>query len=567
MPSVLTIDRSALRYNPSAGGRLGRSPDEPPSVMSLLDDNATATAVSVITGFLGSGKTTLLNHLLSHPDMDQTAVLINEFGEVGLDHLLVRELDDNVVLLKSGCICCTVQGELVDGLKELYMKRLAGVIPSFRRIVIETTGLADPLAIISCLMRDPLFKHVYQLDGLITTVDAVYGDAQLDEHEEAVNQAAVADRLLITKTDLADSPATARLRQRLQVLNPGAALIPVLFGKVEPDMLFDTGLFDAATKSLHVQRWLNDSAYGADERQHQAHGHDHGYADVNRHDEHISTFSLTIDEPIAWDAFKHWYEDLADKRGDHVLRVKGIVNIRGEDQPLAIHCVRSTQHVPEKLPTWPDNDRRSKIVFITRDLAREEIERSLRVYIQTSAGGRAPASVATSGQQPRERWLNDAELSRLFAALVKEPDTVAANALRLMLLTGAGVSDVLSADWGQFDLARGTWARSERVLGEPVPKRVQLGETAIALLTAIRAQSSQDNNYLFTGASAGMNERIEDAWKRATKAASVDAVDLCALRPVFAKRLFDGLSESVTHRLLGLTDPVGQTRADSVSRS
>jgi G3E family GTPase len=535
--------------------------------MSLLDDNATATAVSVITGFLGSGKTTLLNHLLSHPDMEQTAVLINEFGEVGLDHLFVKELDDNVVLLKSGCICCTVQGELVDGLKELYMKRLAGAIPAFRRIAIETTGLADPLAIISCLMRDPLFKHVYQLDGLITTVDAVYGDAQLDEHEEAVNQAAVADRLLITKTDLADAPASARLRQRLQTLNPGAAVIPVLFGKVEPSVLFDTGLFDARTKSLHVRRWLNDAAYRAEGQGQQAHGHDHGHADVNRHDEHISTFSLTIDEPIAWDAFKQWYEDLAQKRGDHVLRVKGIVNIQGEDQPLAIQCVRSTQHPPARLPAWPDKDRRSKIVFITRDLAREEIERSLRACVQTPAGSGTPPMTAASGRGARERWLNDAELSRLFAALLDEPNTVVANALRLMLLTGTGVEDVLSADWRQFDLERGTWTRSAMVLGKAVPKRVQLGEATLALLAAMRVQSSRDSEYLFANVSAGVPAKVEVVWKRATRAAGIDDADLYTLRPVFAKRLFEGLTAPVIYRLLGLADPVGQTRADSVSGS
>ncbi len=534
--------------------------------MSFVDHNVTtATAVSVITGFLGSGKTTLLNYLLSHPDMEQTAVLINEFGDVGLDHLLVKELDEDVVLLKSGCICCTVQGELVDGLKELYMKRLAGTIPAFRRVVIETTGLADPLSIISCLMRDPLFKHVYRLDGLITTVDAVYGDGQLNDHEEAVNQAAVADRLLITKMDLADAPATDRLRQRLQALNPGATVIPALFGKVEPGVLFDTGLFDAATKSLHVQRWLNDAAYRADMHEQQTHMHDHGHADVNRHDEHISTFCLTIDEPIAWHAFKQWYEDLAQKRGDHVLRVKGVVNIQGEDQPFAIQCVRSTQHAPARLPAWPDNDRRSKIVFITRDLAREEIEQSLRECVQTTTGGGTPPMTVASDRGSRERWLNDAELSRLFAALVDEPDTVAANAVRVMLLTGADINDVVSADWRQFDLARATWVRPAMVLGKPVPKRVQLGEAALALLAAMRAQSSQDSEYLFAKASAGAPAKVEAVWKRATRAAGIDDADLYALRPVFAKRLFDGLAAPVTRRLLGLADPVGQTRADSVS--
>lgn len=532
--------------------------------MSFVDHNATTTAVSVITGFLGSGKTTLLNELLSHPDMEQTAVLINEFGEVGLDHLLVKELDDNVVLLKSGCICCTVQGELVDGLKELYMKRLAGTIPAFRRVVIETTGLADPLSIISCLMRDPLFKHIYRLDGLITTVDAVYGDAQLNDHEEAINQAAVADRLLITKTDLADVPATDRLRQRLQLLNPGAAVMPVLFGKVEPNVLFDTGLFDPKTKSLHVQRWLNEAAYHANEQHHE----DHAHVNVNRHDAHISTFCTTIDEPIAWEAFKRWYEDLAEKRGDHILRVKGIVNIQSEQQPFAIHCVRSTQHAPTRLAAWPGKDRRSKIVFITHDLAREEIERTLRECVQIKAdGGIRPMASANAAQAQRERWLNDAELSRLFAALLDEPDTVAANALRLMLLTGAGINDVRSADWGQFDLERGTWTRPAMVLGKPVPKRVQLGEAALTLLEGMRARSPEDSASLFVAASAGVPDEVEAVWKRATAAAGIDDADLYALRPVFAKRLFEGLDALVICRLLGVAGAVGEPRAGSVSGS
>ena len=197
----------------------------------------TAIAVSVITGFLGSGKTTLLNYLLQHPEIDETAVLINEFGEIGLDHLLVEKLDDEVLLLSSGCICCTVQGELVDSLKGLYLKRLAGQLPPFKRVVIETTGLADPIPIITCLMKDPLFKHAYRLESLVTTVDAVYGEGQLDMHPEAVRQAAVSDKIVITKTDLADPSAVAALRERLNSFNPGAWITTAINGQVTPNEL------------------------------------------------------------------------------------------------------------------------------------------------------------------------------------------------------------------------------------------------------------------------------------------------------------------------------------------
>ena len=216
-------------------------------------DPAAPVTVSLITGFLGSGKTTLLNHLLAHPRMEETAVLINEFGEIGLDHLMVKELDDDVVLLKSGCICCTVQGELVDGMRELYLKRVAGTLPRFTRVVIETTGLADPLPIVSCLMRDPLFKHAYGLDSLITTVDGVHGLSQLERHEEAVRQAAVADRILITKRDLSSASSILELRARLNALNPGADEYMVEHGRVEPAMLFGASTIDPAAKLLDAQ--------------------------------------------------------------------------------------------------------------------------------------------------------------------------------------------------------------------------------------------------------------------------------------------------------------------------
>ncbi|MFQ5935302.1 MAG: GTP-binding protein [Acidiferrobacterales bacterium] len=525
--------------------------------MSFIDQEvSTATAVSVITGFLGSGKTTVLNYLLAHPDMDQTAVLINEFGEVGLDHLVVRKLDENVVLLQSGCICCTVRGQLVDGLRELYMKRLAGTVPDFNRVAIETTGLADPLPIITCLMRDPLFKHVYRLDGLITTVDAVHGSDQLDDHEEAVRQAAVADRLIVTKMDLTKAPDLDRLHERLHKLNPGATIISSEFGQVPPQRLFDSGLFDPKTKSVDVQHWLKEEAYESTGN----HLHEHGdHVDVNRHDEHIASFCLVLDEPIEWQAFKEWYEALAEKKGDYVLRVKGIVNIQGEQEPFVIQCVQSTQYTPARLPSWPGDDRRSKIVFITRDLERQEVEQSLRACVERGASGvsvaASPALIGSSSPHPREpgeRWLNDAELSRLFGALLDEADTVAANAIRLMFLTGTRGDELLGARWDQFDLGRGLWTKPTLVLGNSMPRKVVLSLPARALLRHMRA-GDVAGRFLFPGdASDEPRTSIESSWQRAAAAAGITAATLVDLHPTLAKNLFDGLSPPLLCRLLGL---------------
>jgi G3E family GTPase len=504
-------------------------------------------SVSVITGFLGSGKTTLLNHLLAHPGMDQTAVLINEFGEVGLDHLMVKELDDDVVLLKSGCICCTVQGELVDGLKELYMKRLAGDLPPFTRVVIETTGLADPLPIITCLMKDPLFKHVFRLDGLITTVDAVHGEGQLDDHVEAVRQAAVADRILVTKIDLLGDAGADRLRERLLGLNPGARILEARFGQVEPDRLFDAGMFDADNKTVDVQRWLNEEAYT------QGHDHDHGHVDVNRHDAHIRSFCVRLDAPVDWGAFKEWYEELAEKRGDYILRVKGIVNIRGEDQPFAINCVQSTQHAPSRLPGWPDADRSSRIVFITRDLEPEDVEASLALCLAGEGGAAAPGSAPTAGDG---RWLNDAELSRLFAALNDVEDRQAANALRLMLLTGVAVPDLRGARWEEFDLAREVWlkpqAPTQGTWVKPRPRRIALGTAAQVLLTGMRSDDPDSECLFAPHAEDGFDERVAGVWNEATTAAHVDHAELDRVRPVLASGVFKGLNESLMKKLLGV---------------
>jgi G3E family GTPase len=338
--------------------------------------------LSLITGFLGSGKTTLINRLLTRGDMDETAILVNEFGEIGLDHLLVEQVSEEIVLLQSGCICCTVSGELVDSLRDLFIRRVRGEIPAFRRVVVETTGLADPAPIIHTLMADPTLDERYRLDGIVTTVDACHGYGQLDTHPESVKQAAVADRIVLTKADVAEPESVARLRQRLAALNPGARVIAAEHGDVAPAALFDAGLFDPQTKTADVEKWLNEEAYA---RRHHGHehddGHDHSHNDANRHDARIRAFCLTADQPIAWERFAEWIEMLLSTQGDNILRVKGILNVAGADTPIAIHGVETMFHPPTALPAWRSADRRSRVVFITRDLGQGAIEDSFRAFV------------------------------------------------------------------------------------------------------------------------------------------------------------------------------------------
>ncbi|MGE5517424.1 MAG: CobW family GTP-binding protein [Bacteroidota bacterium] len=338
--------------------------------------------VTVLTGFLGSGKTTLLNHLLAQPELGETAVLINEFGAVGLDHLLVQHVAEDIVLLQSGCLCCTVRGDMVNALRDLFLKRVKGEVPEFNRVVIETTGLADPAPIIHTLMTDPLLASRYRLDGIVTTVDAVNGANTLDNHEEAVKQAAVADRLILTKTDIADYTAVEVLHARLRTLNPGARLVRVVGGKVDPKDVLDAGLFNDADKIPDVHKWLNAEAYADMRRErdrkmgivddHAGHLHD-----INRHDARVQAFVFTRDEPVSWPGLSFALELLISQRGENLLRIKGIVNARESDKPLAIHGVQHVFHPPATLPEWPDSDHRTRIVFITRDLDQAVIQEML----------------------------------------------------------------------------------------------------------------------------------------------------------------------------------------------
>jgi G3E family GTPase len=346
------------------------------------------TPVAIITGFLGSGKTTLLNRLLQRPEMAGAAVIINEFGEIGLDHLLIATPSENTVLLSSGCLCCTVRGELVETLADLFTKRRDGVIPRFDRVVVETTGLADPIPIIQTLVGNPDLAPLFRLDSVVTLVDGVNGGTQLDAHPESIKQAAAADRLLISKADISAPEAIEELRGRLARINPGALTLLVVNGSAEPRDLFGAELEGAAVSGGKVRRWLSEAAFTRAESR-DAHGHGHA-ADVNRHDDHIQAFCIYHEAPVSAPGLEMWLNMLAALRGTNLLRVKGLLNVEG--RPVAIHAVQSLIHEPVTLEAWPDEDRRSRLVFITRDMTREEIERTLpTLALRTNSQGPAHA--------------------------------------------------------------------------------------------------------------------------------------------------------------------------------
>jgi len=338
---------------------------------------ADAVPVTVLTGFLGAGKTTLLNRLLRRPELAGTAVLINEFGAIGLDHLLVETLDEDTVLLNAGCLCCTVRGDLARALRRLEPRIAAG---GLRRVMIETTGLADPAPILHTLMGEAALAVRYRLDGVVTVVDAVNAGSQLDAQPEAVRQVAVADRLVLSKTDLAGPAAVAALTARLRRLNPAAPLLTARHGEVDPAALLECGLFDADGKTADVRAWLDAEAFAT----HDNDGHHHH--DVNRHDARIHAFCLTWDLPLHWQGVGMCLEMLIGTRGENLLRVKGILNLAGQDRPVAIHGVQHLFHEPVLLPAWPPgDDRRSRLVFITRDLDRATVAEGLRAFEEAAA--------------------------------------------------------------------------------------------------------------------------------------------------------------------------------------
>lgn len=335
------------------------------------------TPVLVVTGFLGSGKTTLLNRLLRHPALGDAAVLVNEFGEVGIDHQLVETVDESTVLLSSGCLCCTIRDDLKQAVLEIHDKRARGVVPPFGRVIVETTGLADPAPILATFMNDVSLRHHYRLATVVATVDAVNGRAHLDRQEESVKQAAVADRLVLTKTDIADPAEAGALRGRLARLNPSAEILVAGHGAAEAEPLLRADVYDPAAKGREVLRWIEAEAARP------AAGHRH---DANRHDARIHSFCLVHDEPVDWTAFGIWLTLLLHTHGGDVLRVKGLLNVAGADTPVVINGVQHVVHPPVHLDAWPDADRRSRVVFIVRGLERARIEESLAVFNRLGGG-------------------------------------------------------------------------------------------------------------------------------------------------------------------------------------
>jgi len=319
--------------------------------------------VSVLTGFLGSGKTTMLRHLLGQPEFARTAVIINEFGEVGIDHELIAASEDSFIDLQTGCLCCKIRTDLAQTLADLLRRRDEGRCVPFERIVIETSGLADPAPILQTLMTDTTIAGRLVLGGVVTTVDAVNGAATLSREGVSQKQVAVADRIVLTKSDLAGALtefAEPALLHRLEELNAGAPLLIAEHGRIDPRLVFNAGLYDPRTKSTDVLAWLVE----------ESHGHTHA-----RHDADIKTYAIVLDKPIRAVALTLFLEALAEHCGDDILRLKGIVNIlESPDRPAVIHGVQHVFHAPAWLDRWPSDDRSSRIVFITRRVPRRWVE-------------------------------------------------------------------------------------------------------------------------------------------------------------------------------------------------
>ncbi|WP_206244506.1 CobW family GTP-binding protein [Novosphingobium terrae] len=391
--------------------------------MATLLSGATAQIpVSLLTGFLGSGKTTLLNTLVRDPRMSRALVIINEFGSIGIDHDLIAASKEEVVVeMSSGCLCCTIRGDLVRTLRDAPWRFARDGLCWFDRVVIETTGLADPVPILHTLMTDEQIASLYRLDGVITTVDAATGMATLDRQDEAVRQAAVADRLVLTKSDLVSPADLERMERRVRAINPAAPLIHVVQGAVDPAVLFDAALYDPAARGEDVQAWLNAEAYASGHHHHgHHHGHDHAHEhhhhDINRHDDHIRSVCLTFEEPLDGEGVERWLDTLMMFASQDILRVKAILNLAGEAGPMVLHGVQHVFHPPMRLQAWPSEDRRSRIVFITRDLDEEALRSTLGLLTRTltrfSIYG--PEGSALAGMSPQLQPLPSGDGGGLF---------------------------------------------------------------------------------------------------------------------------------------------------------
>jgi len=349
--------------------------------------------ILLLTGFLGVGKTTWLNRLLREPGYANTAVVINELGAIGIDHQLVRQASDQITVLENGCLCCVMNGELIDTLRDLYLKRVKDEVPEFDRVLIETTGLADPSPVVGMLARDAFLDTYYRFDGVLTLVDATNGMATLDAHFEAVKQVAVADRVALTKSDLAsDAGAVSALIGRIGEINPG---VVVADARTEaPDALMGgvqrrPGIGNDARRWLAADRFAAVRGIGGVSPPPSAGSYrpgSRGPDSRSPHDGRVQSFCVTFDEPVQRDNLRAALEMLCAFRGEHLLRVKGIVNAIGHEQPLVVHAVQHTLYPIETLDAWPDDDRRTRLVFIERDLDAEFIRKTLESFVQAGDG-------------------------------------------------------------------------------------------------------------------------------------------------------------------------------------
>lgn len=320
--------------------------------------------ITIITGFLGSGKTTLLTQLLKDPSLKNTAVLVNEFGRVGLDHHLLRRVDEKTLLLGGGCLCCTVREDLVKSLRELLDADHRGEIEPLERVIIETSGLADPAPILFTVLTDTVLQHHFTIDHVIVTVDAINGQLHLDRQPESTKQAAVADKIIITKTDMASETEVQQLIARLRALNPSAEIIESIYGDVDCAKLFVPN--EEENRAFHIQ--VAEPTKGT-------------------HGSNTRSISLTFDQPLDWTAFGLWLSMLLHARGQDVLRVKGMIDV-GDEGPVILNGVQHIIHPPEHLDKWPIADKRSHVVFIMRSIDPEQILSSLHAF-QHILGSRA----------------------------------------------------------------------------------------------------------------------------------------------------------------------------------
>ncbi|WP_296019692.1 GTP-binding protein [uncultured Agrobacterium sp.] len=330
--------------------------------------------VNVLTGFLGAGKTTLLNALLSRPDFSDAAVIINEFGSIGLDHLLVETIEDDTLLLQSGCICCTIRGDLKQAILSLFEKRQSGRIGSFSRLIIETTGLADPAPIVATLTADLMLKYHFSMGNIVTVVEVPNGRHNIGTYTESARQVAVADRLVITKSDIAGPEATQELISTLSIMNPTASIEISDPSNAAASLILTEDIHDLTARPADVRRWIAAERY-----------HDHAHATVQNVNMHgaIRSVSVTTPNPISWPRFSTWLSLLVNRHGEKLLRVKGIIAVEGHSTPVVIHGVQHLIHKPVHLSEWPDGTKGCVLVFIT-DGDIGDIARSFSAFVEAA---------------------------------------------------------------------------------------------------------------------------------------------------------------------------------------